>query len=60
MAEEDRVDDELRKLARKLRWRDGLKGGKARAAKMTPEEKSESARTAKARWGKRRREEESS
>jgi hypothetical protein len=29
----------------------GLKGGKARAAKMTPEERSEAARTAaKARW----------
>ena len=29
----------------------GLKGGKARAAKMTPEERSESARNAaKARW----------
>lgn len=30
----------------------GLKGGKARAAKMTPEERSEAARrAAKARWG---------
>jgi hypothetical protein len=34
---------------------------KARAAKMTPEERSESARkAAKARWDKKRREEESS
>jgi hypothetical protein len=32
----------------------GLKGGKARAAKMTPEERSESARrAAAARWGKK-------
>jgi hypothetical protein len=32
----------------------GLKGGKARAAKMTPEERSESARKAAAkRWGNR-------
>ena len=35
----------------------GLKGGKARAAKLTPEERSESARkAAKARWEKKRRE----
>src|SRR5688500_16529743 len=33
----------------------GLKGGKARAASMTPEERSEAARrAAAARWGKRR------
>jgi hypothetical protein len=32
--------------------RGGLKGGKARAAKMTPEERAESARkAAQARWG---------
>ncbi len=32
----------------------GLKGGKARAAKMTPGERSEAARkAARARWGKR-------
>jgi hypothetical protein len=32
----------------------GLKGGKARAEKMTPEERAESARkAAQARWGKR-------
>jgi len=31
----------------------GLKGGKARAAKLTPEQRKESARrAAKARWGK--------
>jgi hypothetical protein len=33
----------------------GLKGGKARAAKMTAEERSESARrAAESRWGKRK------
>ena len=33
--------------------RGGLKGGKARAAKMTPEERAEAARkAARARWGK--------
>ena len=33
----------------------GLKGGKARAAKMTPEERSESARKAvQARWAKKK------
>lgn len=32
----------------------GLKGGKARAAKLTPEERAESARkAARARWGSR-------
>lgn len=36
----------------------GSKGGKARAAKMTPEERSESARkAAKARWDKKRQQE---
>ncbi len=39
----------------------GSKGGKARAANMTPEERSESARkAAKARWAKKRQQEESS
>src|SRR5919202_974370 len=38
-----------------------LEGGKARAEKMPPEERSESARkAARARWDKKRREEESS
>lgn len=38
----------------------GLKGGKARAAKTTPEERSESARkAARARWAKKRQQEES-
>jgi hypothetical protein len=54
---QDPTDDELRELARILGRRGGLKGGKARAAKMTPEERSESARKAvKARWAKKRRE----
>ena len=59
--ENDRADEELRELARKLGRRGGLKGGPARAEKMTKEERSESARkAAKARWDKKRREEESS
>ena len=56
----DPTDDEVRELARILGRRGGLKGGKARAAKMTPEERSESARKAvNARWAKKRREESS-
>lgn len=40
-------------LAVELGRRGGLKGGKARAARMTPEERSESARRAvRARWDK--------
>ena len=60
MAEEGNpVDEDLRELARKLGRRGGLKGGPARAAKMTKEERSESARkAARARWDKKRREEE--
>jgi hypothetical protein len=60
MAEnQDPTDDELRELARILGRRGGLKGGKARAAKMTPEERSESARKAvQARWAKKRQQEE--
>ena len=57
---QDPSDEELRELARKLGRRGGLKGGPARAAKMTPEERSEAARKAvNARWAKKRREEES-
>jgi len=41
-------------LAVELGRRGGKKGGKARAAKMTPEERSEAARkAARARWGAR-------
>lgn len=59
--EQGQADEELRELARKLGRRGGLKGGPARAAKMTKEERSESARkAAKARWEKKRREEEGS
>jgi hypothetical protein len=62
MAEnQDPTDDELRELARRLGRRGGLKGGPARAAKMTPEERSEAARKAvNARWAKKRQEEASS
>ena len=48
--EEDIDDDGKNKAAVEL----GRKGGKARAEKMTPERRSEIARTAAAkRWGKR-------
>jgi hypothetical protein len=56
-------DEEMRELARKLGRRGGLKGGKARAEKLSDERKSEIARkAAKARWDKerQRKEEESS
>jgi hypothetical protein len=57
---QDLTDEELRQLARLLGRRGGLKGGKARAAKMTPEERSESARKAvKARWAKKHQQESS-
>ncbi len=57
---QDPTDEELRELARILGRRGGKKGGKARAAKMTPEERSESARKAvKARWAKKRQQESS-
>lgn len=48
---EPEPEDPIRKLAAELGRRGGLKGGKARAAKMTPEERAESARkAAAARW----------
>jgi hypothetical protein len=54
------VSEEKNPAAVELGRRGGLKGGKARAAKMTPEERSESARkAAKARWDKKRREQSS-
>ena len=50
---ETEPEDPVRKLAAELGRRGGLKGGKARAAKMTPEERAESARkAAAARWAK--------
>lgn len=52
------MTDEKNPAAVELGRRGGLKGGKARAAKMTKEERSESARkAAKARWDKKRQEE---
>jgi len=54
-------DEELRELARALGRRGGLKGGRARAEKLTPEERKEIARkAAKARWDKSRQQEDSS
>lgn len=51
------MTEEKNPAAVELGRRGGLKGGKARAAKLTPEQRSESARkAAKARWGKKRRE----
>lgn len=45
--------DPVQVAARELGRRGGLKGGKARAEKMTPEERTESARkAAAARWRK--------
>jgi hypothetical protein len=53
-------DEEMRELARRLGQRGGLKGGPARAKKLTPEERSESARkAAKARWAKKRQQDQS-
>jgi len=49
-----KVPPELREYLSKLGKKGGKKGGPARAAKMTPEQRSESARKAvMARWGKR-------
>jgi hypothetical protein len=59
--EPDREDEEMRELARRLGRRGGLKGGKARAGKLSPEQRSEIARkAAKARWAKKRQQEEES
>jgi len=50
--------EERNPAAVELGRRGGLKGGKARAAKMTKEERIESARkAAKARWAKKRQQE---
>ncbi len=55
------MTEEKNPAAVELGRRGGLKGGKARAAKMTPEERSESARkAAKARWAKKKQQKESS
>lgn len=51
------MSEEKNPAAVELGRRGGKKGGPARAAKMTPEERSESARkAARARWDKKRRE----
>jgi hypothetical protein len=48
---EDAPDDGKNPAAVELGRKGGLKGGKARAASMTPEERSEAARkAARARW----------
>jgi len=53
-AEEPMPDDGKDPAAVALGRKGGLKGGKARAAKMTPEERREAAKkAAEARWGKR-------
>ncbi len=53
------VTEEKNPAAVELGRRGGLKGGKARAAKMTKEERSESARkAARARWAKKRQQDE--
>jgi len=55
------MSEDKNPAAVELGRRGGLKGGKARAAKMTPEEKSESARkAAKARWAKKHQQDQSS
>jgi len=55
--EEETTEDNVKDPAAvALGRKGGLKGGKARAAKMTPEERSEAARkAAKARWDKPKR-----
>ncbi len=54
-------EEKKREAARLLGKLGGAKGGKARARNMTPEERSEAARkAAKARWAKKRQQEESS
>jgi hypothetical protein len=55
------VSEEKNKAAQELGRLGGLKGGKARAEKLAPEQRSEIARkAARARWEKKRREEEKS
>lgn len=55
------TEEERSEAARILGKLGGSKGGKARAKNMTKEERSESARkAAKARWAKKRQQEESS
>lgn len=54
MKKGDRMEKEKFAPAVEMGKRGGIKGGKARAANMTPEERSEAARKASnARWGKK-------
>ena len=54
-----KLPPEFREYLAKIGKKGGLKGGPARAAKMTEEERSESARKAvKARWAKERKKSE--
>jgi hypothetical protein len=51
-----KVPQELREYLAKLGKKGGKKGGPARAAAMTPEQRSESARKAvQARWAKKKK-----
>lgn len=53
------MPDEKNKAAQELGRLGGLKGGKARAEKLTKEQRSEIARkAANARWAKKRQQEE--
>ena len=55
------MTEEKNKAAQELGRLGGLKGGKARAAKLTKEERSAIAKkAAEARWAKKRQQEESS
>jgi hypothetical protein len=59
--EQDRETEVMRELARRLGRRGGLKGGKARAEKLTKEQRSAIAKkAAEARWAKKRQQEEES
>jgi len=52
------MSEEKNKAAQELGRLGGLKGGKARAEKLTPEQRKEIARkAAKARWAKKRQQE---
>jgi len=51
-AEDEQPDEDKNPAAVELGRKGGLKGGKARASSMTPEQRSEAARkAARARWG---------
>lgn len=55
------MSEEKNKAAQELGRLGGLKGGKARAEKLTPEQRKEIARkAAKVRWDKKRQQEEPS